>query len=100
MRDREAGLSGLKIAPEICITFGVSGANFHTIGLRGSNLIISVNNDKKANIFNIADYCVIKDVKSVIDKLCIDISKKRLKNTSDVVSFLLGYFDEYKINEI
>jgi electron transfer flavoprotein alpha and beta-subunit len=90
----------LQVRKRYVLLLVVSGANFHTMGLRGSNLIISVNNDKKANIFNIADYSVIKDVKSVIDKLCIDVSKKRLKNTSDVVSFLLGYFDEYKISEI
>ena len=36
--------------------------------------------------------------KEVFARICIDVSKKRLKNTSDVVSFLLGYFDEYKIS--
>lgn len=97
LKDREVGLSGLRISPEICITLGVSGANFHTMGITGSKYIISVNNDSKANIFNMADYCVIEDVGSVIDNLLIAISRKRFDNIPDVKDFLLRYFYKYKI---
>jgi electron transfer flavoprotein, subunit alpha (etfA) len=98
--DREVGLSGLKVSSRICLTLGVSGTNFHTMGLLGSKLIISVNNDRKANIFNIANYCVVEDVRKIIDDLLVKTSRKRFENIFDIESFLLKYFCKYKTNKI
>lgn len=56
------GLSGQKVAPELCLTVGVSGAIQHIIGIRDARLIAAVNNDENAAIFAQADIGVVADL--------------------------------------
>jgi electron transfer flavoprotein alpha subunit len=56
------GLSGLKLAPDLCITLGISGSIQHVIGIRDSEVIVAVNNDEGAGIFAQADYGVAADL--------------------------------------
>jgi electron transfer flavoprotein alpha subunit len=56
------GLSGLKLAPDLCITLGISGSIQHMIGIRDSRVIVAVNNDEGAGIFAQADYGVKADL--------------------------------------
>ena len=86
----------MKVSPKICITLGVSGTNFHTMGILGSKLIISVNSDPKANIFNIANYCIVEDAYTVIDSLLMKTIGKSFENILDAEKFLLEHFDKYK----
>ncbi len=65
--EREVGLSGMRIAPRLYMSFGVSGANFHTIGMHRSEFVIAVNKDRKAPIFELADIAVLMDAQKALD---------------------------------
>ena len=59
--DREIGLGGARVSPDIYLGFGLSGANFHAIGMEHAKLIIAINHDQAARIHKIAHCSVIKD---------------------------------------
>lgn len=67
------GTSGKSIKPKIYIGIGVSGATHHVCGMNKSGMIININKDKNAKIFNISDYKVVGDsqviVKALLEKL-------------------------------
>lgn len=72
-KNRQVGQSGISICPDIYVGFGVSGASQHIVGIKNSKIIIAVNKDKSAPIFNYADYAIIEDVTTILlelDKLC------------------------------
>ncbi len=56
------GLSGKKVAPELSLLIGVSGAIQHIVGVRDSRVIAAVNNDENAGIFSQADVGVVADL--------------------------------------
>ena len=58
----QVGLTGKTISPKIYIAVGVSGAVHHIVGMQKSGVIIAINNDKKAPIFDYADYGIISDI--------------------------------------
>ena len=65
----QIGLSGKTVAPKLIITLGISGAVQFVAGMSGSDLIISVNTDPNAPIFDIAHYGIVDDVFKVVPKL-------------------------------
>lgn len=67
--DRIVGLSGLRIQPDIYLALGISGTNFHTMGMYNAHCVIAVNTDEKARITEIADYFIHKDAAAVIHYL-------------------------------
>ena len=66
---RQIGLSGRTVKPRLIITLGVSGSVQFAAGMRGSDLIVAVNSDKNASIFNIAHYGFVGDLYEVVPKL-------------------------------
>jgi electron transfer flavoprotein alpha subunit len=66
---REVGLSGKKCKPRLCISIGVSGQIQHTVGIRGSKIIVAINKDKNAPIFKMADYGIVADLYDVVPRL-------------------------------
>lgn len=71
--DRELGLSGARVSPRLYIGCGVSGTNFHTIGMKHAQHIIAINNDPLARIFTLAHTAVIGDVKPILRALLQDL---------------------------
>ncbi len=74
----QIGLSGRTVRPKLIITCGVSGAIQFTSGMTGSECIVAINSDKNAQIFNIANYCIVDDAFEIIPKMIEEINKKEV----------------------
>ncbi len=66
---RQVGKSGMTVKPRCFIALGISGAPEHVEGMKNSDLIIAVNTDPKAPIFDVADYGVVADLSEVTPAL-------------------------------
>jgi electron transfer flavoprotein alpha subunit len=63
------GLSGQKVNPKLYFALGISGQIQHLTGIRGSRVIVAVNNDPKAPIFEFSDYNVVADLYQMVPAL-------------------------------
>ncbi len=61
----QVGLTGKTISPKVYIAIGISGAVHHIVGMQKSNVIIAINDDKNAPIFDYADYGIVADFDSI-----------------------------------
>jgi electron transfer flavoprotein alpha subunit len=76
---RQVGQTGKTVAPKLYIGIGVSGAVQHMVGMQGSEKVIAINNDKHAQMVQIADYSIIGDYVKVVPEL-IQGLKARIPN--------------------
>jgi len=63
------GTSGKSIRPKAYVGFGISGATHHVCGMKDSGLVISVNKDDKAPVFEVSDFNIVADATKVLDLL-------------------------------
>ena len=75
--DRQVGSSGKTVKPKLYMALGISGAFQHIQGMKNSQLIIAVNKDPNAPIFNIAHYGVVEDMFKIMPLLIEKIKKER-----------------------
>lgn len=68
-KDRQVGITGKTVAPELYIAFGISGQQPHVAGMKESKVIVAVNNDAAAPIFDYATYGIVADVNTVIPEM-------------------------------
>jgi electron transfer flavoprotein alpha subunit len=74
---RQVGKSGLSVKPKLYVALGISGAPEHVEGMKDSALIVAVNSDPQAPIFNVAHYGIVGDVLETIPLLTAAIEAKR-----------------------
>ena len=60
--EKQVGLTGRTVSPKVYVAFGISGAVQHTCAISGAGMVIAVNTDKQARIFDYADYGIILDI--------------------------------------
>jgi len=68
------GTSGKSIRPKAYVGFGISGATHHICGMKDSGLVISINKDEKASIFEVSDIGIVEDLTAILDNLIIRLS--------------------------
>ena len=68
-KTRQVGKSGLKVKPKLYLTLGISGAPEHIEGMKDADLIVAVNTDPNAPIFDYAHYGIVQDIFDFIPAL-------------------------------
>ncbi len=77
-REKQVGSTGVSLRSKLVVVLGASGASHFVAGLRDSEMVIAVNKDEKAPIFDEADVCVVGDLFDILPRLLEELEKGRV----------------------
>ena len=75
--DRQVGVTGATVTPDLYLACGISGAAQHSSGMKGSGFIVSINTDPMAAIFNLSDICIVEDLTTFVPVLLEKMAEQR-----------------------